>query len=138
MLKGFVKLGSRLDSRLPITLPLLHRLINIASNFSVSQYDITFFRAMFSTAFHAFLGVGEMTATRREGDNADLNLSQLTKMVGSSGEVVSLKITFLSCKHNYNQRSYSIILSRQSQCCPVEILLNYLSKRSGQPVHGCL
>lgn len=49
---------------------------------------------MFSTAFHAFLRVGEMTATRHLGSNLNLNLSQLPKMVSSSGEVVSLKITF--------------------------------------------
>ena len=70
----------------------------------MSQYDITLFQAMFSTAFHAFLRVGEMTATRHLGCNLNLNLSQLTKMVSrccQKGEVVSLKITFLSFKHNY-------------------------------------
>lgn len=133
MLKGYVKLGSRLDTRLPITLPLLHRLIDIAHQFSVSQYEIALFQAMCATAFHAFLRVGEMTATRNGGAESNLSLTQLTKMVDSSGKVVSLKITFLSYKHNYNQRPFSVIVTKQFQFCPVDILLVYLSKRGIQP-----
>ena len=50
MLKGYGKVGLRLDSRLPLTLPILHRLI-----------QATLFKAMCSLAFYAFLRVGEMT-----------------------------------------------------------------------------
>jgi len=38
MLKGYGKLGARLDSRLPITLPILHKIIAAASRFSCSKY----------------------------------------------------------------------------------------------------
>ena len=38
MLKGYTKLGSRLDSRLPITLPILHRIIEGASQLAISQF----------------------------------------------------------------------------------------------------
>ena len=37
----------------------------------MSQHDITVFQVMFSTAFHAFLRIGEMKATR---SNLNLNL----------------------------------------------------------------
>lgn len=37
MLKGYSKLGTRLDSRLPITLPILHKIIEAASRFSCSD-----------------------------------------------------------------------------------------------------
>jgi len=37
MLKGYSKLLARLDSRLPITLPILHQIIEAASRFSCSQ-----------------------------------------------------------------------------------------------------
>ena len=129
MLKGYLKLGCRLDTRLPITLPLLHRIIAITHQFSISQYEITLFQAMCSTAFHAFLWVGEMTATQNKGVQSNLDLTQLTKMVDSSGKVVSIKITFLNFKHNYNQRPFSVIVKKQLHFCPVSILLAYLSNR---------
>ena len=49
-------MGFRLDSRLPITLPILDRLVSIAPSLQ-SQ-----FQAMCSLAIYAFLRVGEMTA----------------------------------------------------------------------------
>ena len=115
MLKGYVKLGSRLDTRLPITLPILHRIIAVAGQFLASRHDICLFQAMCSSAFHAFLRVGEMTIPRSGGTQTNLSLSQLTKLVASSGQAVSIKITFLNYKHNYNQRPFSIIIAKQPQ-----------------------
>ena len=63
-LKGYRKIGHRLDCRLPITLNILHRILDSASHITGSQYRITLFRAMCSLAFFAFLRVGEITATR--------------------------------------------------------------------------
>lgn len=54
MLKGYGKLGARLDSRLPITLPILHRILEAASSFSSSKYQICQFQAMCSIAFSCF------------------------------------------------------------------------------------
>ena len=87
---------------------------------------------MCSTAFHAFLRVGEMTATPNKGVQSNLGLTQLTKMVDSSVKVVSLKITFLNFKNNYNQRPFSVIVKKQLRFCPVSILLAYLSNRDLQ------
>ena len=54
--KGYNEVGFRLDSRLPITLPILDRLVSIAPSLQ-SQ-----FQAMCSLAIYAFLRIGEMTA----------------------------------------------------------------------------
>ena len=51
MLKGYGKLGSRLESRLPITLPILHRIMDSAAQFCHTSYDISLFQAMCSLAF---------------------------------------------------------------------------------------
>lgn len=63
MLKGYHKQGSRLDSRLPITLPILHKLLDSACKLAICRYQVCQFKAMYSTAFYAFLRVGEMTST---------------------------------------------------------------------------
>ena len=61
MLKGYSKFDRRLDSRLPITLPLLHRLVIPSANLSVSRYNIALFQAMCLFAFHTFSRIGEIT-----------------------------------------------------------------------------
>ena len=55
MLKGYHKKGFRPDSRLLISLPILHRLILVAPQLSGSPYQVFQFQAMCSLAFYAFL-----------------------------------------------------------------------------------
>lgn len=54
MLRGYGKIGFRLDSRLPITLPIFHCLIDTASQLPGSHYQICRFQAMCSLAFFCF------------------------------------------------------------------------------------
>ena len=83
MLKGYSKLGARLDGRLSITQPILHKIIAAASRFSCSKYQIRQFQAMCSVAFYAFLRVGEMTSTNRHGLRP-LQIHQVVKLVNNS------------------------------------------------------
>lgn len=55
MLKGYGKLGACLDSRLPITLPILHKILTATSRFSSSRYQICQFQATCLIVFYAFL-----------------------------------------------------------------------------------
>ena len=130
MLKGYGKIGSRLDSRLPITLPLLQRIVMSAIQLSDSHYNICQFRAMCSLAFFAFLRVGEITAS---ASGHTLHINQLTKLVNHKQESVALKVTFFNPKHNYNQRPFSLGISRQNICCPVQLILEFLHLRGNKP-----
>lgn len=132
MLKGYGKLGTRLDSRLPITLPILHKLLTAAEQFSLSRYTICQFQAMCSLAFHALLRVGEMSTAKKEA-GPPLQLHQLAKLVSDKQEVVALRVTFLNYKHSYNQLPFSLVVNRQSSFCPVQILLVYLALRGNTP-----
>ena len=132
MLKGYSKLGARLDSRLPITLPILHKIIQAASRFSCSKYQICQFQAMCSIAFYAFLRVGEMTSTTRQGPQP-LQIHQVVKLVNDSNDIVSLKLTFYDFKHCYNKPPFSIFINRACAFCPVQLLLEYLSMRGHKP-----
>ena len=44
-------------------------------------------------------------------------------------EVAGLKITFQDFKHNYNQRPFSLVVNRQDDHCPVQLLPDYLELR---------
>ena len=74
MIKGYTKLGSRVDSRLPITLPILHRIIESSSQLAISRYSCCQFQAMCPLAFFAFLRVGEMTITSHNHGNSPLQV----------------------------------------------------------------
>jgi len=62
ILKGYNEVGFCLDSRLPITLPTLDRLLTIAPSLQGSTCRMSQLQAMCSLAFYAFLCMGEMTA----------------------------------------------------------------------------
>ena len=132
MLKGYGKLGARLDSRLPITLPILHRILEAASSFSTSKYQICQFQAMCSIAFHAFLRVGEMTSTTGLGPRP-LQIHQVVQLVNDSNTIVSLKIVFEDFKHSYNQPPSSLVINRVPIFCPVQFMLDYLALRGNKP-----
>ena len=55
MLKGYGEIGYKLDSRLPIILPSLVRIMQGLDIFCVSQYELFMFKAMCAMAFFAFL-----------------------------------------------------------------------------------
>ena len=133
MLKGYGKVGFRLDSRLPLTLPILHRLIQAAAVVTNSRENAALFMAMCSLAFYAFLRVGEMTAVSSNKPDVPLQLDQLTQLVDSNKHVVALKLTFRNYKHSYNRPTFSLTISRQAHFCPVNIMLEYLSIRGHQP-----
>lgn len=48
-------------------------------------------------------------------------------------EAEAFKVTFLNYKHNYNQSSFSLVISRQTTFCPVQHLLVYLQARGHKP-----
>ena len=81
MLKGYGKLSHRLDVRLPITLPILKRLL---ASTEVTIVHVCS-RLCVVWLFFAFLRIGEITVT---SDSADvLQLNQITKFVGAMGNV---------------------------------------------------
>lgn len=94
MLKGYCKVGFRLDSRLPITLPILDKLISVAPRLRGSYYQISQFRAMCSLAFYAFLRVGEITSVSKRDSTPPLQLYQITKLLNQAGNLVGFKVTF--------------------------------------------
>lgn len=135
-LSGLRKLEPSNDIRLPITLPLLEKLVNsvdcVFSNFFLRQL----FKSMYTLAFYAFLRVGEFTSCSAAKHPVlaihDVLVDQLKPEHG-------LSILFRNYKHNTGGRPFSLNVSPQSKTsiCPVRNFLNYLQvrpKRSNSPV----
>ena len=125
--------SSCFDSRLPISLPVLQRLMDSSSKLAISEYLRCQFRAMCSTAFFALLQIGEMTFSSHKGASIPLQVHQVSKLVDAPDRIVALKVTFGNFKHNYNKPPFSLVLHRQNSCCPVQLLLEYLSLRGDRP-----
>ena len=128
MLKGYGKTGSRLDTRLPITLHILNQIMLVSSSISCTTYQSCMFKAMCAMAFFAFLRIGEMTVDNCQSLNV-LQLSQVDKLTDTVGAVVSLKVTFHNFKHNYRQHPIAVILTRHPCVCPVQSILDYIDLR---------
>ncbi len=86
---------------------------------------------MCSLAFFAFLRIGEITTKKGNGCQP-LQLHQLAYICDSGNQVVGIKLTFHDYKHNYNQRPFTLAIKRQSACCPIQLLLNYLALRGNR------
>ena len=54
ILKSYGKLNARLHSRLPITIPILHKLLRCASLLPLTKYQILMFEATCSIQFSPF------------------------------------------------------------------------------------
>lgn len=120
MLKGYNKIGSRMDVRLPISLPILTQIVATSSRILVPTYISVMFNAMCALAFYAFLRIGEIVLTKSSNNIVQLN--QVERTTDRFGNISAFKITFTSFKHHYNQSPVSLIISRQQSVCPVELL----------------
>ena len=110
MLKGYGEINFRLECRLPITLPILHSIVQAVDSMSLSLYDKSLFKAMCLFAFSTFSRIGEITAND-VGNN--IQLHQISGLLDKNNKVVFIKVQFLQFKHNsYNQRPFSLTVSR--------------------------
>ena len=114
MLKGYGKVGARLDTRLPVTVSILERMCTNCALVLDCEYIACMFRAMCTTACYAFMRIGEITAYKQAPDI--IQLSQVTKLSNASGFIASLKLTFHQFKNHYNQPPVSIIISPPARC----------------------
>ena len=83
MLKGYGKVGARLVTRLPITVSILERMCTNGALVLDCEYIACMFRAMCTTAFYAFMRIGEITASKQASDV--IQLSQVTKLSNAPG-----------------------------------------------------
>ncbi|XP_062601811.1 integrase/recombinase xerD homolog [Saccostrea cucullata] len=127
ILKGCQTLGPRKDTRLPITAPILQRLVQ-ALDHTVKLFSLrVLFRAVFLMAFHAFLRLGELTVKSAKGSDKVLQREDVT-FEHKSNSIVGVQIIMREYKTNKHNKPLVIYLqaSPNSQYCPVQALSNYV------------
>ena len=106
------------DDRLPITVPMLHRLYDSVPHITRSAYSATLVRAMFLTMFHAFLRIGEVTASRNN-----------ILLVQISVQRACVVIVFYRAKHLVGPPISISVPASGGRYCPVANLKAFLAVR---------
>ncbi len=114
------------QTRLPITLPILHKLVCALPSLEPVSYKMSMYRAMFLFAFHACCRVGEIT---KSGSAQHWLL--LKNIVFSTD---SFNVTFTSYKHHVPGHTPTIrVHAQNNNFCPVHALKAYLYYRGNLP-----
>ena len=122
MLVGTNKLYKSEDTRLPITLDILHKLLDSIHNVTESVYYKCLFKSMYSLMFHAFLRIGEVTFSPNNLQLSDVSVSQ-----------TGVVITFTKFKHHVGQPIIVKVPPSGSKYCPVNIVIAYIKLRGQNP-----
>lgn len=128
LLKGYRKLAPSHDVRLPITLPILTRLIASFEHTTESAYQLHMLSAMCSLAFFAFLRIGEITVNSSNHSNL-IMLPQLEQLLNRLGQVTALQLTISKYKHSDTGPPFVIYIYKEDLCCPVRTILDFISTR---------
>ena len=122
MFKGFeTTKPTKPDDRHPLTVRELSKLISALPKLQLSHYNIALFKALFSTMFHAFLRVSEVT---KHAHNLPFT--------GCRFSHNRFKIIFASSKSNRRPEAITIKATGKRHC-PLSLLQKYLDVRSSQP-----
>ena len=122
LLVSLRKKPSKADHRMPITLDMLHKLIDALPNFTSSTFETTLFSSMFLTAFHFALRVGEITDSPH-----NLQLQQI------STTETSISLSFQSFKHAPQHPGTHTLQANSAKYCAVKALLRYIQIRGDKP-----
>lgn len=129
LLAGARNLGSVPDVRLPVTLPVLTRLVLALPTVFTSRYRCLMLRAMMVLAFKAYLRVGEMVPRGRTRVQGCLQMGDVLL----SGDLISL--SFRHFKHSTRQGPQSLQVRGEcvpdSLIYPASFLRDFLSVRGG-------
>jgi site-specific recombinase XerD len=124
---GAKKEGNMPDIRLPITFPLLEKLVDALAYSAASSFQRVLFTSMYLLAFAAFLRVGEMALSNNNTENIlkwdNLQFNQ---------ETGGIRIIFRHYKHSKGRQKI-LEIRKLNRKCPVKALKDYLELRGSEP-----
>ena len=127
LVAGAYRLRPAYDLRLPITIPVLNKLIQSLVHTTASRYDYVLFRAMFLFAFESFARVGEITSN---GSNAHRVIQFCDVKFLSAGEGLLVEVTFRHFKHNLSKHPHKISFGRGYACfSAIDAIQEYVRMR---------
>ena len=122
LLDGLKKMSISCRKRLPITLPVLKRIVENCQHIAADKYENRLYKCIFLLMYHACLRVGEVTASQH---------CLMASQIKIKDE--NLCITFHSFKHSKN-RSVKIKIPRtHDKFCPVNAYQSYARIRGSTP-----
>lgn len=132
LLSASKNLDAIIDKRLPITIPILRRLVSSVHHILTTKHDRIMVKCMFSLAFFGLLRVGEFTVTPLGSANC-LTRNQV-KFRYKAGKPVSASLHFTIYKHSKGE-GQEVFLSpnKYKTICPVRRLHKYVSSSTELP-----
>ena len=128
LLDGCRRRRSRADTRCPITMSLLEKLLPCFTRVCTS-YDAVLFKACFTVAFFGFLRIGEFTSISRSAAEVSLRASDV--VVSGRSPRRNLRLFIRSSKTDQLARGCYIVIpeAEGSLLCPVDATVSYLAVR---------
>ena len=122
IVSGAQKISHPVDTRLPISIHVLHQLVQSCEHVTPSSYHAIMLKAMYLFMFHAFLRVGEVTQSINviTFDNVTVHQDRLT-------------IRFIKFKHHTGPTVSIDVPSSNSPYCPVKAIHDYTLVRGSSP-----
>lgn len=124
-LQGARKTRAHVDTRLPITISILHKLVAALNTIASNVYYKTLYQSMFLTAFYGLLRVGEMTTFPNDKTTHCLKFRDIER------HALGFTLIFRTHKYSLPGRVSKVVIKRQpdSITCPVLHMQSYLSMR---------
>lgn len=126
LLEGMNRIKKSVDSRLPITLSLLTKNVQILPAICYNSYEIRLFRAAYVLAFHGFLRVGEFSLSIGNSVHSILQVSDVQFELNFSSVCIRIR----SSKSHQHSRGVTVAINKiGSILCPVGCLNDFLLVR---------
>ena len=126
---GAHRLTPSVDTRLPITIDVLNKLLSSLDSVISSNYDLKCFKALYLFAFSAFARIGELIITDENNLDTVIQLSDVNvQYINTKPE--KIHVCFRSFKHNNGKNPKSISFSHGDAIMSAVItLIDYLHVR---------
>lgn len=133
LIDGAHRIAPTVDSRMPITIGVLNKLVNNLSVFITSNYELKCFKALYLFAFSAFARIGELIVTNENKVDAVIQLSDITVQY-ISDRPENIQVCFRNFKHNNGKTAKTITFSHgDASTSAVLALVEYLHVRISSP-----
>ena len=130
LLTAISRSSKRPDSRLPLTEPMLKKLIDALHHVINDNYHRRLFKAMFLTLFHGFLRIGEITV--HSNNCTENTVVQLQDCRFNNDIAFTLSLS--NFKHNTSKKEFHITIDvSDTMYCPVRAMHEYICLRGNQP-----
>jgi len=129
LINGTYRLSKSFDSRLPITITIINRILVCIPSVILTKYEQCLFRALFLFAFSAFVRIGELVMVR-DGDTSKVIQLADVSFLSENNKIHEVNVCFKQFKHNIKGIPKTITFSHgEASMSAVTSLVNYLGIR---------